>query len=181
MKKITTSILLLLCLNSYSQNQKTEHENFKLLESKKIIWQKVFDFKGEKDSIVNVLKGFVKQNSFINSLQYKDYTFIGFSNYTKLTNLSGAPMGAYTEYNSFITIDIKDNRYRITIKDIKFKPVQMNLDIISINQSYTLSDFVVRKNHHEIRKNKNSRKFLKNFNKDLIKMLQYSAIKKDDW
>jgi hypothetical protein len=182
MKKLILLLLLLQLSNLYSQNPKIEYENFKLQDNKEIIWQKVFDINVSKDSILKLILSSFISNSFINNLKYENYTFNGTSSFEKLTNTSGTPIGARTEYNCFVKIDIKENKYRITVENIKFKPINFDFGGVGVNHSYSLEEMVVRTSKHEIRKNSNSRKMLSNFNIDLLNLLQLIEDKqKEDW
>ena len=181
MNKIFIYAFLLITFFSFSQNPKIEYKNFKLQDNKEIIWQKVFEINVSKDSILKLIQGNIVSNSFINNLKYENYTFNGTSSFEKLTNTSSAPLRARTEYNCFVKIDIKENKYRITIENIKFIPINFNFDGVGINHSYSLEEMVVRNAKHEIRKNRNSRKMLSNFNKDLINLLTLKSEKKEDW
>jgi hypothetical protein len=182
MKKLILLLLLLQFSNLYSQVSKIEYKNFKLQDNKELIWQKVFEVNVSKDSLLKLIQGSVISNSFINNLKYENYTFNGTSNFEKLTNISGTPIGARTEYNCFVKIDIKENKYRVTIENIKFKPINFDFGGVEINHSYTLKEMVVRTSKHEIRKNSNSRKMLSNFNIDLLNLLQLKEDKKkEDW
>jgi len=181
MKRIFTLLLLTSALLSFSQNSKVEYENFKLQDNKDLIWRKVYELKGSKDSITKLLKESLTINSFLSNLEYSKYSFNGFSNYTKISDLSGLPMAVYTDFNCFISIDVKENKYRISISNVKFKPMNMNLGLVEMNTNYVLEDISVRDNHHEIRKNKTARRVLLRLNKDFIKMLKLQLVKKDNW
>jgi len=181
MKNIFTLLLLIFTIYTYTQNPKIEYENFKLQEDKKIVWQKVYEFKGSKDSITEILKEFITTNSFLNNLKYSNYGFTGFSSYTKISDLSGLPIAVRTDFNSFISIEIKENRYRISISNIKFKPINMDFGGIEMNTNFILEDITVRNNYHEIRKNNTARKTLSKLNKDFIEILTLKTNKKEDW
>lgn len=181
MKKIILILLLIKLSSLYSQNPKTEHENFKLQEDKTLIWQKVYEIEASKDSIVNLLKAFKSSNSFINKLDYNNFSFSGTSNYSKISDMKGMPLAVQTEFNCFLKIDIKNNKYRITISDLKFKPIEFDFGGIEIDNSYSIEDISVRDNYHEIRKNKTARKVLANLNKDLLNLLSFKENKNEDW
>ncbi|TXD50259.1 MULTISPECIES: hypothetical protein [unclassified Polaribacter] len=174
-------LLLISTIYTYTQNPKIEYENFKLQEDKKIVWQKVYEFKGSKDSITEILKEFITTNSFLNNLKYTNYGFTGFSSYPKISDLRGMPIAVQTAFNSFVSIDIKENRCRISISNIKFKPLNMDFGGIEMNTNSALEDITVRNNYHEIRKNNTARKTLSNLNKDFLKILTLKINKNEDW
>ncbi|AQS93883.1 hypothetical protein BXQ17_07350 [Polaribacter sp. BM10] len=181
MKNFTVLLLFITCLNCFSQNPKNEHENFKLQGDKTLIWQKVYEVEVSKDSIVNVLKDFKSSSSFINKLEYNNFSFSGISNYSKISDMRGMPIAVKTEFNCFIKIDIKNNKYRITITDLKFKPIEFDFGGIGINNSYRIEDVCVRDNYPEIRKNKTARRVLTNLNNDLLNLLSLKKSKNEDW
>ncbi|UAM97771.1 hypothetical protein K8354_15970 [Polaribacter litorisediminis] len=181
MKIFTTLLIFAVYLNSFSQNSKTEYKNFKLQENKTLIWQKVFEFDASKDSIVKLLKAFKSSNSFINKLDYNNYSFSGTSNYSKISDMNGMPLGVQTEFNCFIKIDVKEQKHRITISDLKFKPITIDFGGIETNNSFSIEDIAVRNNYHEIRKNNTARKVLTNLNNDLLNLLTLKENKNEDW
>lgn len=181
MKKLILILLLSQLSNLYSQNSKIEYENFKLQENKKIIWQKVYEVKASKDSIVKLLNGLKLSNSFLNNLEYDNYSYSGLSNYTKISDLKGLPLAVHTDFNCFVKIDVKENRYRISIENVKFKPINLDMGMIEMNTNFVLEDIVVRNNHHEIRKNKTAQKVLTNLQNDFIELLSVKTVKKDNW
>lgn len=180
-----TKLFLFLLLTSFitnAQNSKIEFENFKLQDDKKIVWQKIFEINdANKDSIVKILDNYKTSSSFLNNLSLKDYSLTGLSNYVKISDVSNLPLAAQSEYNCFVVIDVKDNKYRVTVKNLTFKPLKINMGIVDINHVYPLEELTVRNNHHEIRKNKTARRVLSNINKDLIQIFTIKPIKKDDW
>ncbi|MCI2228978.1 hypothetical protein MC378_07350 [Polaribacter sp. MSW13] len=182
MKKLIVLIFLLNSIFSNSQDSKIEHANFKLQDSKELLWQKVFNIEKPKDSIVSILKKTIKSNSFLNNLKYDKYSFSGISSFVGLSDLNGVPLAGMTDYNCFIKIEIKENKYRVTITNIKFKPSEVNLyQNVSVNKSYTLEELAVRHNYNQIRKNKNARKMLSTFNSDFHKYLKLFKNNQDNW
>lgn len=181
MKKIITLLFLVSAFVCFSQNKKLEYENFKLQDDKKLIWQKVYEYKGSKDTIVKLLKVFITSGSFLNKLKYDNYSFNGFSNYTKISDLRGLALAVRTDYNCFINIEIKENKYRVSISNVKFKPITMDFGSIEMETNFVLEDITVRNKHHEIRKNNTARKTLTRLNKDFIEVLTLRIKKKEDW
>ncbi|QXP71947.1 hypothetical protein H0I29_07745 [Polaribacter sp. R2A056_3_33] len=180
-KTLITLLLLIQVVNLSSQNSKIEYENFKLQENKKLVWQKIYDNKVSKDSIFTILSGFISQNSFLNNLKYKDFTFSGYSNFLSISNTKGLSLAVQKEFNCFVKIEIKPNKYRVTISNVKFKPVSMDFGGITFDDPMELESLAVRNNHFELRKNKKSKETLQRLNSDFINLLELKNTKKDNW
>jgi len=90
------------------------------------------------------MKSYLLGIDFTSKLDLKDKIFVGRLGFTKLGSLKGAPIAAYQSYSSFIKIEIKENRYRVTMSGIKFKPTEININSgeIGIGQAteYSLKD-----------------------------------------
>lgn len=181
MKNTLILFLIALSFNNFSQNSKIHFGNFSLQDSKEIHWQKVYEIQASKDSIVKLLSAFKLSSSFLNNLEYNNYTFSGLSNFSKISDLKGLPIAVHTDFNCFISIDIKENKYRVSIKNVKFKPINLDMGMIEMNTNFTLEDIVVRDNHNEIRQNKTAQKVLTNLQNDFIKLLLIKEFKKEDW
>ena len=181
MKNKILIFMLTNCFLSFSQNSKTEYENFKLNENKKLTWQKVYDFEASKDSITKIWKDFILKSSFLNSLKQNDIGFSGYSNFIKISDLKELAIAVHSDYNCFVEIEIKENKYRILISNVKFKPITIDTGMIEVESNFVLEDIVVRDNSHEIRKNSTARKTLFNLNKDFVELLNLKAKVKNDW
>ena len=183
---IAISIFLISIISSFSQNENPKHLNFILDENKKVTWQKIYETKASKDSLISILKTNFKSNFFTSDLSFSNDRFSGKSAKVKLSSTKGVAMGAYTPYLVFVNIDIKDNRYRVSVKDIIFESMETGISsgglTISSTTPLTIEDFAVRNNKHEFRKNKTASSLLTILNKDLD---SYFIIKtksiKDDW
>ncbi|MFC4268354.1 hypothetical protein [Polaribacter marinivivus] len=181
MKILSTLLFLIISLSANCQNPKTEFENFKLQDNKKIIWEKIFDRNLSKDSILNIISEHKSSQRFLNNIDLKDDSFSGLSNFIKISDLKGLPLAVHTDFNCFVRIDVKDNKYRVTINDIKFKPINLNYGMVGMNTNFTLEDIVVRNKHHEIRKNKTARKVLTNLNNDLLSIFNFKIKENKGW
>jgi len=182
MKKVIISILLMIPFLGMAQDSKTEYLNFKLSESKDLIWQKIYETEASLDSVIK----FLKTESFTSDLELNENTILGRSGKTKLSSTKGVAMGAYSSYDVFIKIDFKDNKYRVTISDVLFDPTvsSVNSGMFSISQAnqFTLNDFAVRNNSQEIRGNNTAKNLLKILDKDFNShFVVKKTIKNDDW
>ena len=156
------NILLFLCFLSYfwcvGQNIKPEDLNFKLDENKKVIWEKNYDYEANKDSLAIVLKSFLKNNIFTNTLSITDDGFFGQSNKVFLSSTKNMAIGARNPYNAIIHIKIMDSKYIVTITEIVFDGMQFNYPIIGKKSpgppQFFLEDFVVKNKKPQFRSNK---------------------------
>ena len=129
MKKFAI-LLLLVSSTVFSQSN-----NF-TIENEKLIWQKIN--KGNDKQIVAKLSKRLKSENFTNSLKYKDSLFSGNTNQKPLKFIK-PPYWASWPFDCFIKIEMKKNRYRITIEDIVFRGPTLNLNTIEDKLNYPLS------------------------------------------
>lgn len=168
-----------ICL--FGQHTKTQHDNFYLKE-RKIIWQKIYDTNKSLEEIENY---FIKQ-PLTKNLKLVGSSLIGTSSLTKASSNKGYSW-SYTDFTMFITIDYKEGRYRVTLKDFKYKPIETSIGSgmfeISEQVSTTLSQSYLRNKKDEIRKNKPARNYLSILNKDFDQAFEIKEAKteKDDW
>ena len=94
--------------------------------------------------------------------------------------MKGLAIAVRTDFDCFIKIEVKESKYRVSISNIKFKPINIDAGMIEMNTNFVLEDIVVRNNHNEIRKNKTARKTLERLNKDFINLLKNKTEKKKD-
>ena len=111
---IAISIFLISIISSFSQNENPKHLNFILDENKKVTWQKIYETKASKDSLISILKTNFKSNFFTSDLSFSNDRFSGKSAKVKLSSTKGVAMGAYTPYLVFVNIDIKDIHFLFT-------------------------------------------------------------------
>jgi hypothetical protein len=122
-------ILTIFCFKSYSQD--LEFENFKL-EDGNLIWQKVYQTKLSNDEIIKFFKtsGIIKdsknlENSLTGTIENLDLDFKGFG----IKEMNTPVYISRNFFKSFVLIELKDGRYRITLKEMKL--VKKYSDILS--------------------------------------------------
>ncbi|MGJ1516486.1 hypothetical protein ACR79N_15965 [Sphingobacterium siyangense] len=109
MKTIVTTILLFICIKSFSQG------GFKINESNQVVWQKIYE-----DPLINFddLVSTIKSNARCSDIDVYDdkITFIiqDVEPYTKGFSRMSTPFYILGKFKGFFTIDYKDHRYRIT-------------------------------------------------------------------
>ena len=175
--------------SSVSNSKSNEELNFKLEDDNKVTWQKVIEFKNlDKDSLTNVIGAFLKNNSFSNNLTFENDGFSGRSAKVMLSSNKGLVMGTYSPYSGFIRVDVKDERYRITVTDIVFEGIETGISsggiTLSTAQPLSLEDFVVKVkgNKGVYRTNGGVIKLLTILNNDLTNYLTLKKDKsKDNW
>jgi hypothetical protein len=114
---IITLTMILTCLGLFGQSGKN---NFKI-EDGKLIWQNIY----QSDSLMNVIDLFIasgimeniiiKDNQIMGDLKPFDPDFKG-AGYTEFMTPIYV---ARSRIEGYITVDIKENKYRTTIKDIR--------------------------------------------------------------
>ncbi|MFD0762968.1 hypothetical protein ACFQZW_12830 [Lutibacter aestuarii] len=99
---------------------------------------------------------YFKKQPLTKNIELIDGSLIGTSTLTKASPIKNFAW-AFSDFTMFITIDFKDNRYRVTLKDFKYRSVETSVSSgglgISTPISTTLSVSYVRTNHNEIRRN----------------------------
>lgn len=169
------------------QNESPEDLNFILDDNNKVIWQKVFEVGYGVESLVNDLKSYFENNLFTNSMEPVNNGFAGKSATVKLSSIRGVAMGAYSPYSSFIKIDVKENRYRVSVTDIVFEGIETGVTSggisISSTTPLTLEDLAVKNTKSEFRKNSAALTLLTTLNTDFNNyfILKQSKIENDDW
>jgi hypothetical protein len=177
---ITVILVFLVSLDGFSQQTKTQHEHFKL-NNRVLIWQKVY----ETDKTINEVFQYFKKQPLTKDIELVDGSLVGTSSLTKASSRKGYSW-VFSDFTTFITIDNKEGRYRVTLKDFKYKPVETSVSSgglgISSPVSTTLSQSFVRSNYNEIRKNKSSRNYLTVLNTDLVNAFKIKEVEKtNDW
>lgn len=174
---ITT--VFIFTITGFSQNPL--QLNFKLDDNKNVIWQKVY----ETENIENVKKAIT--SSFFTS-NLSDDNLIGQSPEVNLSSTKGVAMGAYSPYKVFIKIDLKENKYRVTVTDIVFVGMKTNIGGdgnvfgAALAQPSRLEDYAVKNKNNEFRKNGAATSLLKILNNDLDGYFTFNEQKSnDDW
>ena len=175
MKHIIFLVLILMSLNNYSQEN--EH-NFILNEDNTVLWQKVFLLEGTEIELKEKLIPFLKNQKFTTELEYSGSEFRGKSTTTNIKNS--------TDFTCFIIIELKENKYRVTIKDIIFEPINSGVNyggiVSTSSKSYSFEYYVVNVEKNEFKNNKRTKDSLKSFDFDFDKFFTYKKPEKSsDW
>ena len=172
-------ILTIICFKSYSQD--LEWENFKLEEGN-LIWEKVYETELSSDEILKSFKisGIIKDidtlgNSITGTIKNLDLDYKGFGK----TEMNTAMYISRNYFKSFILIEMKEGRYRITLKEMKL--VQKYSDGLSEEGEISeLKDYAVKNSRKDFRKLfKKTPSGILNFTFD--KVFGIKKKKKSDW
>ncbi|MGQ1911346.1 hypothetical protein ACT3CE_16355 [Marinifilum sp. RC60d5] len=182
MKAIFVGLFILFAINALGQ-EKTN--NFILNNDKTVSWQKVYPLDGSIEELKNKLDVFFKNQKFTSNLEYLDSSFIGNSNRTNVAIQRGNRFVNSGDFTCYIKIELKENKYRVTIKNIVFEPVSGGINtggiILTSNVSYSFGDYTVKNNKNEFRKNKPIQDMITSFNNDFDKYFSYTETEKSDW
>ncbi len=172
-------ILIIICFKSYSQE--LEFENFKL-ENGNLIWQKVYETELSNDDLLKSFKtsGIIKnlddlENSITGTIENLDLDYKGFGN----TEMNTAMYISRSYFKSFVLIELKDGKYRITLKEMKL--VQKYSDGLNEEGEISkLKDYAIKNNNSDFRKT-----FVKSpsgiLNYTFDKIFEIKKKKKSDW
>lgn len=172
-------ILTIICFKSYSQE--LEFENFNL-EDGNLVWQKVYETELSNDEIIKSFKtsGIVKdlenlENSLTGTIENLDLDYKGFGK----TEMNTAMYISRSYFKSFVLIELKEGRYRITLKEMKL--VQKYSDGLNEEGEISeLKDYAVKNNNSDFRKSfKKAPSGILNFTFD--KVFKIKKKKKSDW
>lgn len=172
-------IFTVICFKSYSQN--LEFENFKL-EGGNLIWQKVYNTELSNDEIIKSFKtsGIIKDlensdNTLIGTIGYLDLDYKGFGK----TEMNTAMYISRRYFKSFVLIELKEERYRITLKEMKL--VQKYSDGLNEEGEISeLKDYAVKNNNSDFRKSfKKAPSGIMNFTFD--RTFEIKNKEKSDW
>lgn len=175
MKKILCFVFVVWCMNLYSQS----NNNFTINDSK-VIWQRVFETQLTQGDIIKAMKN---SGSFANidtidgriNAEIKpyqpNYERAGFTKFVTPYHLSGGNVYA------FIAIELKEGKYRATIKNIKVKSTNVNA------MTYTTYDTDNGIEFYAIKKLQFTTRFLNNDAKILDSDFFYLCYfkKSDNW
>ena len=177
--RIILLFLTIVCFKSFSQG--SEYENFKI-EDRKLIWQKVYETEFSKDEIIKSIKesGIIKEieyleNSLTGTIENLDLDFKGFGN----TEMNTAMYISRSYFKSFVLIEFKENRYRMTLKEMKL--VQKYSDGLNEEGEISeLGDYSIKNNNLDFKKSfKKSPSGILNFTFD--KVFEIKKKKKSNW
>jgi hypothetical protein len=143
-----------------AQSAKTDSiGNFYVIDNH-LMWQKNYDLYD-----VNALDAYLKSNHFTSTLDILNYKTSAQSN---LSYLDGNNLPQYTTkgFKAFIVIDIIQDRYRVTIRDIIFPDYIQTYysNGFRDNRGGTLDHYILRQSDHEIKRNSGTYNILETFN-----------------
>jgi len=145
MKRLILLSLLIFPFLGVAQESDTEFLNFKINSNGDLIWQKIY----ESNVTLEELQQYFSNESFTSDIKLIDDKFSGQSKGKKLGAKTSQwkTLGANLFFEAFIIIDFKEDKYRVTLTDMKFSPVQKhNLWMGGTqNVSTTFEEFFVRK------------------------------------
>ena len=141
MKNKFIILLLLIPTVSFSQKYIDTLYNFKV-NNGDLIWQKVFEYKNnELQKIINQLK----TDEFSSSLKHEKKTISGRSKKTKKNLVKFSPYFAAWPFDSYLNIDLKENRIRVTATSIIFDGPILKVSGAEQKQNYLLQNSVLKK------------------------------------
>jgi hypothetical protein len=116
------TILLFLTIFSFkSYSQVLEFENYKF-ENGNLIWQKIYESELTNDDLFKSFKnsGIIEdleksENTITGKIENLDLDYKGFGD----TEMNTAAYISRSYFKSFVLIELKENRYRITLKEMK--------------------------------------------------------------
>jgi len=156
----TISALFLFTNVVLAQSIKTDSiGNFYVIDNN-LMWQKYYDLDD-----VNTLDEHFKNNHFTATLDILNYKTSAQSN---LSYIEGNNLPQYTAkgFKAFIIIDIIQNRYRVTVRDIIFPEYIQTYysNGFRNDRGGTLDHYILRTSDHEIKRNSGTYNILETFN-----------------
>ena len=144
----------------FGQFDKTDSiGNFYVIKNK-LLWQKYYPLDD-----VNELDEHLKNNHFSSTLDILNYKTSAQSN---LSYIEGNNLPQYTAkgFKAFVIIDIIQNRYRVTVRDIIFPEYIQTYYYNGFRNDTggTLDHYILRTSDHEIKRNSGTYNILETFN-----------------
>ncbi|MEN8185920.1 MAG: hypothetical protein ABFR05_02190 [Bacteroidota bacterium] len=147
----TTLLFLLISVIGFSQT------NFKT-KNQQLYWQKVYDYND-----ITILDAHLKSNSFTSNLDITNNINSVISNPGKLKE-EKLPTYAHRNFFAYIKIDLRENKYRVTISEITFTGIGIEwVEGVSEDSNTLLDVHALEKN--EIKKDKATTITLNNLDK----------------
>jgi len=157
---------LIVNLSVTGQNLK----NF-VIEDSKVHWQHIYTLEYSQSEFLNNLRlsgDFLELTQFDSTISgdtkpfQADLAGAGFTNFTAPMYISGC------DITGFVTIELKQNKYRVTLKNIKFIQRQSN-GLFEKGVVLSIEDFALKSNKKEYRRL---------FGKSASQILDYTFIEK---
>lgn len=177
MKKVTLVLFLICSSSTFSQNKALDSIlNFKLYKNE-IVWQKIFS---KTDSLqIKELKEQLKSQEFTSNLIHNENNIVGRSNNYGKRLVKNSPYYATWGFDTYLKIEFKENRYRITAKDFLFRGPLLNVFGVQKQQDYPLIKNIVKRN--KFKTNKNSKIVLQKLDSILDSKFTIQQHQKEDW
>ncbi len=144
MKRFLTLMAILICGTAFAQK---DPRSFSVTDDNTVIWQKIFDTdKGIEELYEDVINSgklmdVVLLNDKITAKLVKNSVNFKALGY----NRGQVPMYIGTgDFSAFITIQVKDNRYRVTIQDI-IVTINKNIGLGERGEDTHLEEYVLNK------------------------------------
>lgn len=181
------TFLLLLLITTISSAQSLENPNYPnfILENKTIKWQKVFDTNLSKNELGNLfIKNIVSNFQTENLQEFEDRILFNVKQDKIDFKSMGGSWGStalFVQYpiDYFVMVDIKENKYRITIKNIIVDMSSAGFG----NTANELINYITKKKNSVFRKSSASSKGATFFNNHFMNKFDINKISKenDEW
>lgn len=156
------------------------YRNFKIVDDD-TTWQFIFKSKLKKDSLIELLKDKLNRDVFTVNIKLKDEKFIGFTNYKGLKELKKVTGNSNNlMYQGYVTIDVKDYKYRVTVDNLQYQPVLVNTLVTIGEVVYSVNQAVINAKTRKFDSSFNSQKILYNYNQEFLNTFKINE-EKDDW
>lgn len=181
MKKIIL-FLLLFSINCFSQTKQPE-TNF-YLENGKVYWQNIYEVPGKNiDDLIQYFRKEVLTDIKQDNFQIIDNTisFVIDNDKVNFKKYGGTTMGTAIfiqyYYKYLVVIDFKEEKYRVTVKDIF-----LDNKNIMVRDSGNFEEYITKKKNTEFTTNSIAIKGLQYFHKDFLNKFNINTeSKKNDW
>jgi hypothetical protein len=169
MKKILLLIFIFIGIQGYCQET-----DFKI-DSNAIVWQKVYQ---SNDTLfLNMYINQINTNSFTNSLEFKNNIFSGRTNQHN-PKLKG-PYWLRHPFDCFVSIEFKNDRYKVTVKEITFRGPVLTIYGVEDKLDYNLNDNAL--SNGAFKTNKKILAAIDSLHTFFSNTFKISEVKKADW
>lgn len=177
MKKITFAFFTIYSITLFSQEKTLDSIlNFKLTKND-IIWQKIYPV-NDSSKIVNI-KNQIQSQEFTHKLKIVNNSYNGRSENHGKRLVKNTPYYATWGFDTFLKIEFKKNKYRVTASDFIFRGPLLNVYGVQKKQDYPLKSNIIRKN--KFKNNRKSIKVLTKLDSVLNSKFTIQKTKENDW
>lgn len=170
----------------FSQSHKEVPSTFSIDENRIVVWQKVYDIDLSEIKLVEALEKYFLNTEFTRGLSKEENIFTGYSNELRVKPIKGGDY--YNPITAFIKVEVKDKKYRVTVKDIILKEtnVGVNTSLFSLSQSVSpnFGEVVLNGRKTEFKKGFVKINYLKSHDEafnTLFTLKKISEDKSEDW